>query len=44
MLERNNKTIALNVLYAKKYPAYLSKYTSKREKDFIFLVIPNGEG
>ena len=34
-LEKNNVTIAFNVLYAKKekiYPAYVSKHNSNREK------------
>ena len=38
--------IAINVLYAKKgklYPGYVSKYNSNREKQIIFLMIPNGE-
>ena len=45
--EKNNLTIALNVLYAKKqkiYPAYVSKHNSNREKQFILLMISNGEG
>ena len=44
--EKNNVTIALNVLYAKKenvYPAYVSKHNSNREKHVILLMIPNGE-
>ena len=43
--EKSNVTIALNVLYAKKYkiyPAYVSN--SNREKQVILLMIPNGEG
>ena len=46
-IEKNNLTIALNVLYAKKeniYPAYVSKHISNREKKVILLMIPNGEG
>ena len=46
-LEKNNLTISLNVLYAKKekiYPAYVLKHNSNREKQVIFLMIPNGEG
>ena len=38
--EKNNVTIALNVLYAKKekiYPAYVPKHNSNREKQVIFL-------
>ena len=34
-------------MYAKKekiYPAYVSKYNSNRQKQFILLMIPNGEG
>ena len=45
--EKNNVTIALNVLYAKKekmYPAYLLKHNSNREKQVILLMIPNSEG
>ena len=44
--EKNNVTIALNVLYAKKekiYPAYVSKHNSNCEKQVILLMIPNGE-
>ena len=32
------------VLKKKKYPAYVSKNNSNREKQFISLMIPNGEG
>ena len=45
-IEKNNVTIALNVLYAKKEkicPAYVSKYNSNREKQVILLMISNGE-
>ena len=45
--EKNNVTIALNVLYAKKgktYPAYVSKHNSNCEKQVIIFMIPNGEG
>ena len=44
--EKNNVTIALNVLYAKKekiHPAYVSKHNSNREKQVILLMISNGE-
>ena len=44
--EKNNVTIALNVLYAKKekiYPACVSKHNSNREKQVILLIISNGE-
>ena len=44
-IEKNNRTIALNVLYAKKqkiYPA--SKYNSNREKQIILLMNKNEEG
>ena len=44
--EKNNVTIALNVLYAEKekiYPAYVSKHNSNREKQVILLIISNGE-
>ena len=46
IFEKNNVTIALNVLYAKKeklYPAYVSKNNSNCEKQVILLMIPNGE-
>ena len=36
---KNNVTIAVNVLYAKKekiYPVYLSKHNSNREKQVIY--------
>ena len=42
--EKNNVTIALNVLYAKKekiYPAYVSKHNSNREKQVALLMILN---
>ena len=45
--EKNNATIAPNVLSAKKeklYPAYISKYNSDREEQVILLMIANGEG
>ena len=44
--EKNNLKIALNVLYAKKEKkdlAYVSKHNSNREKQIIFLMIPNEE-
>ena len=44
-IEKNNVTIALNVLYAKKgkiYPAYVLQNNSNLEKQFIYLMIPNG--
>ena len=37
--DKNNVTIALNVLYAKKgkiYPAYVSKHNSNRENKLFF--------
>ena len=43
-VEKNNRTIALNVLYDKKekiYPAYFSKHNPKQA---ILLMITNGEG
>ena len=46
-IEKNNVTIAPNVLYVKKekiYPAYVSKHNSNREKQVVLLMIPNGEG
>ena len=42
--EKNNLTIALNVLYAKRekiYPAHVSKHNSNREKQVILLMIAN---
>ena len=45
-LEKNNLAIAINVLYAtydKIYPAYVSKYNSKRKEQVILLMIPNKE-
>ena len=42
--EKNNVTIALNVLYAKQekiYPAYVSKHNLNREKQVIVLMISN---
>ena len=45
--EKNNRAVALNILYAKKekiYPAYVSKHNLNCEKQVILLVIPNGEG
>ena len=42
--ERNNLTIALNVLHAKNEktnPAYVSKQDSKCEKQFFLLIISN---
>ena len=44
--QKNNPTIALNVLYIKEkviYPAYISKHISIREKQLILLMIPNKE-
>ena len=44
-LDKNNLTIALNILYAKNEkinPADVSKSNSKREKQVIVLMIPNG--
>ena len=45
--EKNNVTIALNVLYAKKekiYLAYVSKHNLNHEKQVILLMISNREG
>ena len=45
--EKNNLTIAHNVLSAKKqkiYPAYVSRNNSNRKNQVIFLMIPNGKG
>ena len=44
--EKNNVTIALNVLYVKKekiYPGYVLKHNSNHEKQVIVLTIPNGK-
>ena len=46
-IEKNNETIALNVLYTEKqriYPAYVSKYNSNCEKQVVLLITQNGEG
>ena len=43
-IEKNNITIAHNVLYAKYiyiYPPYVSKHNSNREKQVILLMISN---
>ena len=43
--EKNNVTIALNALYAKKekiYPPYVAKHNSNCEKQVILLMIQNG--
>ena len=45
--EKNNVTIALNVLNAEKgtiYLSYVSKRNSNREKQVILFMIPNGKG
>ena len=45
-IDKNNVTIALNVLYAKKekiYTACVSKHNSNLEKQVILLMIPNGK-
>ena len=45
-IEKNNVTITLNVLYAKKekpFPSYVSKRNSNHEKQFILSMIQNGE-
>ena len=44
IFEKNNLTVAINVLYSKKeitYSAYVSKHNSNREKQFILLMISN---
>ena len=44
--EKNNLTIALNILYIKEkeiLPAYISKHNSTSEKQIILLMIPNEE-
>ena len=45
-IEKNNRTIVLTVLHAKKekiYLAYVLKENSNREKQVILLMIQNGE-
>ena len=45
--EKNNVTIALNILYAEKekiYSVYVSKHNSNREKQVILVMFPSGEG
>ena len=44
--EKNNVSIALNVLYAKKEKIYptVSKHNSNREKQNVLLMLPNGKG
>ena len=44
--EKNNPTIALNILYIKEKeicPTYISKIISNCEKQIILLMIPNEE-
>ena len=44
--EKNNPTIALNILYTKEkeiLPAYISKHNWTCEKQIIVLMIPNEE-
>ena len=46
LFEKNNSTIALNILYIKKKeksPAYISKMNLNCEKQIILLMIPNKE-
>ena len=46
-IEKNNVSIALNVLYAQKekiYPVYVLRYNSNIEKQNILFMIPKGEG
>ena len=46
MFEKNNPTIALNILYIKEkeiYPVFISKRKSTREKQIIILMSPNIE-
>ena len=45
--EKNNLTIAFNVLYVKTekiHLTYVSKHNWKSEKQVIYLMIPNGKG
>ena len=44
MFEKNNPTIALNILYIKEketFPAYISSHNSTCEKQIVLLMIPN---
>ena len=46
MFDKNNPTIALNILYTKKkeiFRAYIPKQNSTCEKQIIILMIPNEE-
>ena len=46
MIEKNNPTIALNILYVKEKeicPAYIPKINLNHEKQIILLMIPNEE-
>ena len=45
-IEKNNLTVALNILYTKEkeiFPAFISNHNLIREKQIIFLMIPNVE-
>ena len=43
-MEKNNPTIALNILYSKKIlPAYILNHNSTHERTIILLMIPNKE-
>ena len=42
-IEKNNVTIALNVFYAKKNPAYVAKHNSNCVRQVNLLMIPNGQ-
>ena len=47
IIDKNNITITLNVLYAKKekiYPVYVSKYNPNCKKHAIILIIRNRKG
>ena len=46
-IEKNNRAIGLNVLYAKKekkFSVFVSKHNSNCKKQVFLLVIPSGEG
>ena len=46
-IEKNNRAIALNVLYAKKeknFSVFVSKHNSNCKKQVFLLAIPSGEG
>ena len=47
MVEKNNQTIAFNVLYTKGegiYQVYIYKNKNQSEKNIVLSMIPNGKG